>query len=103
MSCKQCQELCVKYVIREPEQLRSAIRIAERALNEEILVETKSADDWNQYSFRECAEKMIWSDIVDYHFICKHCGTQFVLDAETYHGNGGYWSSENEKPSSIID
>lgn len=69
MSCKQCQELCVKYVIREPEQLRSAIRIAERALNEEILVETKSADDWNQYSFRECAEKMIWGDIVDYQYV----------------------------------
>lgn len=27
---------------------------------------------------------------VDYHFVCKHCGTQFVLGAETYHGNGGY-------------
>ncbi|MBQ0436805.1 hypothetical protein [Providencia rettgeri] len=103
MSCKQCQELCVKYVIREPEQVRSAIRIAERTLNEEILVETKSADDWNQYSFRECVEKMIWGDIVNYHFICKHCGTQFVLAAEAYHSNGGYWSPENEKPSSIID
>jgi len=60
-------------------------------------------DDWNQYSFQECAEKMIWGDIVDYHFVCRHCGTKFVLGAETYHGSGGYWSPENEKPSEIID
>jgi hypothetical protein len=46
---------------------------------------------------------MIWGDIVDYHFVCKHCGTQFVLGAETYHGSGGYWSPENEKPSEIFD
>lgn len=38
-----------------------------------------------------------------YHFACNFCGTQFVLGAETYHGSGGYWSPEFEKPSDIID
>lgn len=41
--------------------------------------------------------------LVDYHFVCKHCGTQFVLGAETYHGSGGYWSPENEKPYATYD
>jgi hypothetical protein len=103
MSCENCQDLCVKYVIREPEQLRRAIRISGHALNEGTLTEVKSANDCNQYSFRECAEKMVWGDVVDYHFVCNHCGTQFVLGAETYHGSGGYWSPEDEKPSAIID
>lgn len=103
MSCEHCLDLCVKYVIRHPEHLRKAIRIAKDALKEGILTEIEATDDWNQYSFNECAEKMIWGDIVDYHFACKHCGTQFVLGAETYHGSGGYWSPENQKPSATFD
>ncbi|ORM90300.1 hypothetical protein HA50_23035 [Pantoea cypripedii] len=103
MSCEHCQDLCVKYVIRHPEHLRKAIRIAKHALNEGILTEIEATDEWNQYSFNECAEKMIWGDIVDYHFGCNHCGTEFVLGAETYHGSGGYWSPENEKPSATFD
>ncbi|ENZ7914647.1 hypothetical protein ACG99R_004752 [Klebsiella aerogenes] len=59
--------------------------------------------DWNQYSFRECVEKMVWGDIVDYRFACHFFGTHFVLADETFHGRGGYWSSENEIPSEIID
>ncbi|MEH3578273.1 hypothetical protein POW01_04345 [Enterobacter cloacae] len=102
MSCEHCRELCVKYVIRTPDQLRKAIRIARNAINEGMLSEVLTKDDWNQYSFSECAEKMIWGDIVDYHFACNFCGTQFVLGAETYHGSGGYWSPEFEKPSDII-
>jgi|GEM_PF-373105 len=103
MSCAHCQELCVKYIIRAPDQLRKTIRIARDALSEGTLSEIKTTNNWNQYSFRECAEKMVWGDIVDYHFACSHCGTQFVLGAETYHGSGGYWSPENEKPSAVID
>ncbi|MBD9063821.1 MAG: hypothetical protein EGQ02_05955, partial [Enterobacter cloacae] len=98
MSCEHCRELCVKYVIRTPDQLRKAIRIARNAINEGMLSEVLTKDDWNQYSFSECAEKMIWGDIVDYHFACNFCGTQFVLGAETYHGSEGYWSPEFEKP-----
>ncbi len=30
MNCEQCMDLCVKYVIRQPEQLRKAIHIAKR-------------------------------------------------------------------------
>lgn len=103
MSCQHCQELCVKYIIRTPDQLRKAIRVAKAALSDKTLTEIHTADNWNQYSFNECAEKMVWGDIVDYHFACNRCETQFVLGAETYHGSGGYWSPENEKPSSIID
>ncbi|QYM95943.1 hypothetical protein FGI04_08260 [Dickeya ananatis] len=103
MSCEHCQDLCVKYVIRVPDQLRKAIRIARDSINEGILSEIKTMNGRNQYNFRECAEKMEWGDIVDYHFVCTYCGTQFVLGAETYHGSGGYWSPENEKPSTIID
>jgi hypothetical protein len=103
MGCEYCQDLCVKYVIRQPEHLRKAIRIAKHALSEGVLTEIKATNDWNQYSFDECAEKMIWGDIVDYHFECNYCGIHFVLGAETYHGSGGYWAPENEKPLKIID
>lgn len=57
MSCEHCLELCVKYVIRQPEQLRKAIRIAMHALSEEILTEIKATDDWNQYSFMNVLKK----------------------------------------------
>ncbi|ARU94052.1 hypothetical protein [Tatumella citrea] len=103
MSCHRCQDLCVKYIIRQPEQLRKAIRIARDSLADGTLVEVKPETDWNQFSFDECAEKMIWGDIVDYHFACNTCGTQFVLGAETYHGSGGYWSPESETPTATID
>jgi len=103
MSCNHCQDLCVKYIIRAPEQLRKAIRIAAQAIKDGILSEIEPTSEWNQYSFTECAEQMLWGDIVDYHFACMFCGTQFVLGAETYHGSGGYWSPENQKPTSIID
>lgn len=62
MSCEHCRELCVKYVIRTPDQLRKAIRIARNAINEGMLSEVLTKDDWYQYSFSECAEKMIWGD-----------------------------------------
>lgn len=65
MSCERCQELCVKYVIQAPDQLRKAIRIARNALDEGTLSEIETTNDWNQYSFRECAEKMVWGDIVE--------------------------------------
>lgn len=103
MSCEYCQDLCVKYVIREPRQLRLAIRIAHNALKEEIISEVTTTKNWNQFTFTECAEQMIWGDIVDYHFACKHCGASFVLGAETYRGSGGYWSPESEKPTEIIN
>ena len=103
MSCEYCQELCVKYVIRAPDKLRNAIHIARNALDEGTLSEIETTSGWNQYSFHECAEKMVWGDIVDYHFACNYCRTQFVLGAETYRGSGGYWSPDNEKPSEIID
>lgn len=102
MSCERCDELCVKYVIRAPDHLRKAIRIAKNALDEGTLSEINTMNDWNQYSFHECAKNMVWGDIVDYHFACNYCQTRFVLGAETYHGSGGYWSPENEKPSEII-
>lgn len=67
MSCEFCQDLCVKYVIREPRQLSLAIRIAHNAVKEEIISEVSTINNWNQYTFSECAEQMIWGDIVDYH------------------------------------
>ncbi len=71
MSYERCQELCVKYVIRAPDQLRKAIRIARNALDEGTLSEIETTNGWNQYNFHECAEKMVWGGIVDYHFACN--------------------------------
>lgn len=68
-----------------------------------MLLEVLIKDDWNQYSFSECVEKMIWGDIVDYYFVCNFCGIQFVLGVEMYYGSGGYWLLEFEKFFDIID
>ncbi|WP_405082002.1 hypothetical protein ACI51X_10560 [Pectobacterium versatile] len=47
MSYERCQELCVKYVIRAPDQLRKAIRIARNALDEGTLSEIETTNGWN--------------------------------------------------------
>lgn len=103
MSCPQCHDLCVKYVIRVPDQLRKAIRVAAQAVEEGVLAEIETYSGLNQYTFTECAQKMIWGDMVDYHFRCNHCATRFELGAETYHGSGGYWAPESEPPREVID
>jgi len=96
MPCEKCAELCVRYPIRHPNDLRQAINIARQNLEDGTIMEVPNADSIGQVSFTAIASGEAWDDIVEYHFRCTSCGELFYLHAETYHGSGGYWEPENK-------
>jgi len=95
MPCDKCAELCVRYAIRQPNDLLKAIKIAKQNLEDGTITEIKCPDSLNKNSFTSIASGEAWGDIVEYHFHCSTCGEPFYLHAETYHGSGGYWEPEN--------
>jgi len=97
MSCASCADLCVRYQIRHPRELQSAIDIASQNVEDGTIVEVQDASLSNQFSFSELASGTPWGDTVEHHFRCVNCGELFYLHAETYHGSGGYWGPENAK------
>jgi hypothetical protein len=48
-----------------------------------------------QEPLESMAQAETWPDIVNYRFRCTHCGHNFELYADTYHG-GGAWTQEGE-------
>lgn len=99
MACDQCADLCVRYAIKHPRELRRAIQIAAENIADKTIVEMVTAPPPVSVSFVELAKGAAWDDIVEYHFRCRHCDEKFWLHAETFHGSGGYW--EPNHPESI--
>lgn len=97
MTCKGCADLCVRYRIRQPRELRNAIDIASQNIEDGTIVEVPDASSENQFSFSALASGAVWGDTIEHHFRCVNCGELFYLHAETYHGSGGYWEPENAK------
>ena len=95
MSCEKCEDLCVRFAIHAPYQLRQAIRIAKQNLDDLTLSEIEESPFSMQASFSQVADGGPWDDVVGYRFRCTSCGEMFSLHAETYHGSGGYWEPEN--------
>lgn len=91
MSCPSCVDLCVRYRIDSPDELRKAIRIAAQNVQDGTLREVVSPENGNRLTFHELAQGAVWDDLVSYYFQCRTCGQSFHLHAETYHGSGGYW------------
>ncbi|ACX94951.1 hypothetical protein [Halothiobacillus neapolitanus] len=90
MACDKCKELCIRYAIRLPGNLRKAISIASQNVTDGTLIDTTDPSA-HSVSFAQLAAGQTWDDIVAYHFRCSCCGEQFSLHAETYHGSGGFW------------
>lgn len=90
MACEKCEELCVRYAIRLPSDLRKAISIANQNVADGTLVDTTDPSA-HSVSFAQLAAGEAWDDIVAYQFKCSSCSEKFSLHAETYHGSGGYW------------
>lgn len=90
MSCEKCDELCVRYKVRLPNDLRKAMSIARDNLRDGTLVDITEPGT-HSASFAEMVANQSWDDIVAWKFKCQHCGEEFSLHAETYHGSGGYW------------
>jgi hypothetical protein len=101
VACAQCDDLCVRYAIGHPRELRKAIQIAAENIADKTLVELIPDSPWVSVSFDKLAAGAAWDDYVEYHFRCLHCNEAFWLHAETYHGSGGYW--ELKGPASIRD
>jgi hypothetical protein len=90
-------DLCVRYAIRLPRELRKAIQIAAENIADETLIEVIPDSTCVSVSFGELAKGAAWEDYVEYHFRCLHCDEKFLLHAETYHGSGGYWEPQDPK------
>jgi hypothetical protein len=95
VACTRCENLCVRYAIRHPSELRKAIQIAAEYLADKTLVEVISDSPPVSVSFDKLAAGAAWDDYVEYHFGCLHCDEAFWLHAETYHGSGGYWEPKD--------
>jgi len=92
MSCDRCQELSVDYRIASPSDLRSAIRIVGESVADGTLREIHGDSvPYSQAPFGDLVNGANWDDLVTYAFECCQCGQVFHLDAETYHGSGGFW------------
>ena len=97
MSCEKCKDLCVRFAIRQPNDLRRAIQIAKQNCDDGTISEVPESDPISQVTFAALAEGAQWDDIVGHRFRCSSCGELFSLHAETYHGSGGYWEPENTR------
>lgn len=101
VACARCEDLCVRYAIRHPRQLRKAIQITAENIADKTLIQVTPEIPWVSVSFDQLAAGAAWDDYVEYHFRCLHCDEAFWLHVETYHGSGGYW--EPKEPASIHD
>ncbi|WP_321948457.1 hypothetical protein [Paraburkholderia sp. J10-1] len=97
VACNQCADLCVRYAIRHPRELRKAIQIAGENIADKTIAEVIPESPCVSVSFVELAKGAVWDDVVEYHFRCLHCDEKFWLHAETYHGSGGYWEPKDPK------
>jgi hypothetical protein len=95
MSCNKCQELCVRFPIRQPHDLRRAIEISKQNIEDGTISEMPDTHSFSEVSFSDLAAGKPWGDILTHRFRCNPCGEVFMLHAETYHGSGGAWEPEN--------
>lgn len=87
--CKACADLRKRYDIREPRDLKKAIRVAKANVADGTLrvIPRKGPTYWCG-PFEQLKDEPPWDDLLSYQFRCAHCGTEFSLTCDTYHGNG---------------
>ena len=95
MSCNKCQDLCIRFPISQPHELRRAIEISKQNVEDGTICEVPDTHSVSQVSFSDLAAGKPWGDMVILRFRCNSCGEVFTLHAETYHGSGGSWEPEN--------
>lgn len=92
MACDRCRKLNTEHRIVVPDDLRRVIGMVAQAIIDRVLVEVqRTPAPYCLTPFQELASGGFWDDIVSYDFRCCHCGQEFHLGAETYHGRGGAW------------
>lgn len=92
MSCERCNDLCVRFDIRSPYQLKQAIKIVNENIVDGTIFEISLG---GRLGFSKLAVDCRWSDVIACRFKCSSCGEEFSLHVETYHGSGGCWEPVN--------
>jgi len=95
--CEHCSDLQISFDIRSPGDLKKAIKVIKANLEDGTLEEILNGSTiGSEELLSETSNEPSWPDYFEIHFQCRHCGTRFRLEAETYHGSGGSWSVEKE-------
>lgn len=77
LDCQKCIELKTTIRIDSPRSLDKCEIRAEEYIKSKIIHLVKD-NSWS-------------SDYIEKVYKCNFCGSQFILCAETYHGQGGEW------------
>ena len=102
MSCDRCEKLCIKIDIRGPRQLRQSVSLARDGISTGTLRDVSDKFPFPSSPFKEIAHGGPWDDHVNYHFVCTNCQQIFHLEAETYHGSGGSWSTKDDSNATAL-
>ncbi len=93
--CETCSPFEAQIPIHGPEQFRRIVRNIRTAVDDGLLrcIANESPGDMvEQTSFMNLDLGRPWpSDHLQYEFLCPTCRTRFLLEVETYHGQGGEW------------
>ncbi len=92
--CLKCEDLRTEYRIREPWQLKKAIRVVLSNVEDNSI----QVDDYwpvgqvgSASTIDDLRSDGFCGDGIEMYFRCTACGQLFVLACETYHGSGGKW------------
>jgi len=99
MSCSCCGSWMQTHPIRSPAQLREALRIVKKGLDDgelrEIPPPAHPSDGNEVIPVAQLLDPSVpWPDVLRVRLECPVCAQQFSLSCETYHGSGGRWSSQ---------
>lgn len=94
MMCDVCEDLCVRFPIRSPSDLKKAVEVIGQNIGGGAIVELSSS--LSDARISELFADTPKQDYVEYHFRCSACDELFWLHAETYHGSGGYWEPKDQ-------
>ena len=78
MTCPRCEDLCVRFAIRSPSDLRQAVKIAHQNIQDGTLREAAENKEESQVSFSEIAVGEAWGDTLNFRFSCSSCNEQFL-------------------------
>lgn len=91
--CPECTGIAIEQLIRSPGELSRIIHVLEHEEARGALVQL-AIDGGREVTQQKIQQLLSLKrpDIIHTGFQCQHCGQQFELFCETYHGAGGCWS-----------
>lgn len=101
MTCSYCREIPTLRAINSPERLWRAIEALQQFVADGIIEQAHRNRLYPR--FMDLREGEGYPDFISYQFKCSHCGEDYEIVCETYHGRGGHWGQKrptfgNESP-----